>query len=59
MKDFVGTWKMLSWKKETIATGETADVLGSDPVGYITHGADGRMRVIGVRGSAITSRGAW
>ncbi len=33
VKDLVGTWTMLSWKKETIATGETADVLGPDPVG--------------------------
>ena len=42
-------WAPLSWKKETIATGETVDVLGPDPVGYITYGADGRMHVIGVR----------
>ena len=49
LKDLLGTWTMLSWKKETIATGETVDVLGPDPVGYITYGADGRMHAIGVR----------
>ena len=42
-------WAPLSWKKETIATGETVDVLGPDPVGYITYGADGRMHAIIVR----------
>jgi hypothetical protein len=46
LKDLLGTWAPLSWKKETIATGETVDVLGPDPVGYITYGADGRMHAI-------------
>jgi hypothetical protein len=55
LKDVLGTWTMLSWKKETIATAETVDVLGPDPVGHITYGADGRMHVIGVlQGSAST-----
>jgi len=49
LKDLLGTWTMLSWQRKTIATGETFDVLGPDPVGYITYGADGRMHVIGVR----------
>ena len=34
LKDLLGTWAPLSWEKETIATGETIDVLGPDPVGY-------------------------
>ena len=49
LKDLLGTWTMLSWKKETIATGEIVDALGPDPVGYITYGADGRMHSIVVR----------
>ena len=49
LKDLLGTWTMLSWKKETIATGETVDAHGPDPVGYITYGADGRVHVIVVR----------
>jgi len=49
LKDLLGTWTMLSWKKETVATGETVDGLGPDPVGYITYGADGRMHAIVVR----------
>jgi hypothetical protein len=49
LKDLLGTWTMLSWRKETIATGETVDALGPDPVGYVTYGADGRMNAIVVR----------
>src|SRR5215472_6460809 len=37
---------MLSWTKETIATGEIVDALGPDPGGYITYGADGRRHSI-------------
>ena len=39
LKDLLGTWTMLSWKKETVATGETVDAHGPDPVGYITYGS--------------------
>jgi Lipocalin-like domain len=39
----LGTWKMISWKREVIATGSKIDVLGPDPVGYINYGADGRF----------------
>src|SRR5215468_4072989 len=48
-KNLLGTWTMLSWKKEAVATGETVDAHGPDPVGYITYGSDGRMHVIVVR----------
>ncbi len=46
----LGTWKMVSWKREIIATGEQLDALGPDPVGFINYGADGRFYVI------VTSR---
>ena len=39
----LGTWRMVSWQREVIATGERTDALGPDPVGYINYGADGRM----------------
>jgi hypothetical protein len=42
----VGTWQMLSCKNEFTDTGEIVDVLGPDPVGFISYGADGRMQVI-------------
>lgn len=42
----VGTWQMVSWKKEFVDTGETVDALGPDPVGYVSYGSDGRMHAI-------------
>lgn len=41
-----GTWKMLSWKREIVATGLHVDALGPDPVGFINYGADGRFYAI-------------
>jgi hypothetical protein len=42
----LGTWKMISWQRESVATGERADALGPDPLGFINYGADGRMFAI-------------
>ena len=42
----LGTWRMLSWKKEFVATGNAVDALGPDPQGFITYTADGRVSVI-------------
>ncbi len=39
----IGSWRMLSWTRETPSTGEVRDVQGPDPVGYIAYHADGRM----------------
>jgi hypothetical protein len=39
----LGTWRMISWKREFTATGETLDALGPDPIGVINYGADGRV----------------
>jgi hypothetical protein len=44
-----GTWRMVSWKRESVATGEQSDALGPDPVGFINYGADGRFYAIVVR----------
>jgi hypothetical protein len=41
--DLLGTWKMTSWKREVLATGELIDALGPNPVGYINYGPDGRF----------------
>ena len=30
----LGTWKMVSWQREVLATGEQFDALGPDPVGF-------------------------
>ena len=39
----LGTWRMLFWKREVVATGEQSDVIGPEPIGYINYGADGRF----------------
>ena len=42
----IGTWKMVSWTVEDLATGEKQDALGPDPAGVITYSADGRVVVL-------------
>ncbi len=42
----LGSWRMISWKKEFVATGKAVDALGPDPQGFITYTADGRVSVI-------------
>jgi Lipocalin-like domain len=44
-----GTWKMLSWRTEDLATGQTADALGANPEGYISYMPDGRVMVLVLR----------
>jgi hypothetical protein len=42
----VGTWKMISWTRKVVATGEVSDAMGADPIGYIVYHADGRMMAL-------------
>jgi len=42
----VGTWKMVSWTREVVATGEISDAMGPSPIGYIAYHADGRMMAL-------------
>ena len=46
----LGTWKLVAAMREEIASGTKTAFLGSNPVGYITYGADGRMLVLTVAG---------
>jgi len=39
----VGTYRLISANRVILATGETEDSYGKDPVGFITYGSDGRM----------------
>lgn len=39
----LGTWKMTSWTRTSVATGAVCDALGPDPIGYIAYHADGHM----------------
>ena len=42
-KGILGSWRMLSWTRTAVATGEVTDALGPDPIGYIAYHDDGRM----------------
>ena len=39
----LGSWRMKSWTRKVVATGEVSDAMGDDPIGYIAYHADGRM----------------
>jgi hypothetical protein len=41
--ELLGTWRMLSWTRMSIATGNVQDALGSNPIGYIAYHSDGRV----------------
>ena len=43
VEDLHGSWRMISWIRQSVETGEIRDALGPDPVGYIAYHADGRM----------------
>ncbi len=45
----VGTWHMLSWRREFVDTGEWINALGPNPVGFVSYGADGRVHAIVVK----------
>jgi len=38
-----GTWRLVSFKRTILATGETTDIFGKSPHGFINYGRDGRM----------------
>lgn len=45
-EQIVGTWKLVSYVGEDVASGARSDVMGPHPTGYIEYGRDGRMIVI-------------
>lgn len=47
----LGTWRMLSWKRRLVATGEESDALGPAPFGYVNYAPDGRVMVFVLRSS--------
>jgi Lipocalin-like domain len=44
-----GTWRLISFTQTIVATGETVDVFGKAPQGFINYGHDGRMIVLMVK----------
>ena len=45
-EQIVGTWRLVSYVGEDVASGTRTDVMGAHPSGYIEYGRDGRMIVI-------------
>jgi hypothetical protein len=42
----LGTWKLQSYTREDLATGQKTDLFGARPSGYISYGSDCRMYAI-------------
>jgi hypothetical protein len=42
----LGTWKLLSFTTEDLGNGETTELFGAHPEGYLSYDADGRMHAI-------------
>lgn len=45
-EQFYGTWRLVSYTDTVLATGETTDLFGKSPHGFINYGRDGRMLVL-------------
>jgi hypothetical protein len=45
-QQILGTWKLVSYVGEDVATRSRTEVMGAHPSGYIEYGRDGRMIVI-------------
>ena len=45
-EQILGTWKLVSYVGEDVASGTRSDVMGAHPSGFIEYGRDGRMILI-------------
>jgi len=52
----LGTWKLKSFVREVLETGERYNVDGEHPNGYISYSADGRMYTIWASDSRVKPR---
>jgi hypothetical protein len=52
----LGTWKLRSYVREVIATGQRHDQFGSQPDGYLGYAQDGRMYAIFTRHDRVNPR---
>jgi hypothetical protein len=41
--DIVGTYRLISANRVILATGDTEDSYGKNPIGFMTYGREGRM----------------
>jgi hypothetical protein len=44
-----GTWRRVSFTRTIVATGETTDIFGKAPSGFISYGRDGHLMVLIVK----------
>ena len=44
-----GTWRLVSFTQRSVATGETVEVFGHSPTGFLSYSRDGRMNAILVK----------
>jgi Lipocalin-like domain len=49
MEKLYGTWQLVSFTQRFVATGETIDVFGRNPKGFLSYSRDGRMNAILVK----------
>ena len=49
VEQLYGTWRLSSWTREMVDTGEKVDIFGKAPQGFLSLGRDGRMIAIVVR----------
>lgn len=46
VEQLYGTWRLLSYSRNVVGTGESVDIFGKAPHGFLTYGRDGRMSAI-------------
>ena len=49
VEQLYGAWRLVSWTRELVETGERFEMFGKAPRGFLSYGRDGRMSVIIVR----------
>tara|TARA_R110002074_G_scaffold122771_1_gene257762 strand:+ start:2136 stop:2636 length:501 start_codon:yes stop_codon:yes gene_type:complete len=53
--DLIGTWRMISWTRQALKTGQVSDAMGPNPIGYIAYHADGRMMATVFRNDRLSA----
>ncbi len=48
-EELYGAWRLVSWTRQVVGTGESADLFGKAPHGFLNYGRDGRMFAIIVK----------
>jgi hypothetical protein len=46
VEQLYGTWRLVSWSRQLLDTGETVQAFGKAPRGFLSYGRDGRVSFI-------------